>query len=126
MGGFASPLSKTAPPGAKVGSSWLYASTDGGASFRAVSQLGQQGDQVGSVIAAPVPGRVLLNRGPYQHQYLAASSDGGRHWSDVRTGTFEYLGFTSADQGVAIVKAPRGTALLMTYDGGRHWAKATF
>jgi photosystem II stability/assembly factor-like uncharacterized protein len=124
MGGFASPLSKYAPAGAKVGSSWLYASSDGGASFRAVAQLGKLGDQVGTVIASPAPGTVLVARGTYQHPYLAASFDGGRQWADVYQGAFDYLGFTSASQGVAVVQSGTGTALLMSYDGGRHWAKA--
>ena len=40
MGGFAYPLSKSAPPGATLGSWWLYSSSDGGQSFVAGPRLG--------------------------------------------------------------------------------------
>ncbi|HUC14181.1 MAG TPA: hypothetical protein VMS00_06985 [Acidimicrobiales bacterium] len=44
MGGFAEGLSKSAPKGATLGSSWLYFSTNGGSSFQAGPELGPLGD----------------------------------------------------------------------------------
>jgi hypothetical protein len=41
MGGFAYPLSKSAPRGAKLDSIWLYFSSDGGKSFAAGPQVGR-------------------------------------------------------------------------------------
>ena len=49
MGGFASGLSKAAPRGAVVGSSWLYFSDNGGTTFTAGPELGPQGYSFGVV-----------------------------------------------------------------------------
>ena len=65
MGGFASPLSKAAPKGATVGSSWLYLSTNGGTSFSAKAELSNKlSDMVGQVLSYPAPGTILLSRAP--------------------------------------------------------------
>ena len=53
MGGFADPLSPSAPHGATLGSAWLYVSHDGGARFTAGRELGRRGDSFGSVLASP-------------------------------------------------------------------------
>lgn len=129
MGGFASPLSKSAPKGATVGSSWLYLSSNGGTSFAAVSELGTNPtDQVGQVLAYPAPGTMLVSRGSYQAQHLAASYDGGHHWYDVYAGgNFTYLGFTTSWQGVSIVSgAHNQTAMIITHNTGHVWSKVSF
>lgn len=127
MGGFASPLSRFAPSGATIGSSWLYQSTDAGTTFSPVVQLGKLGQFVGGVVASPAPGAVLLSRSSAHQQQLLATFDGGTKWSDVYNGTFSYLGFTSPLQGVAIAGTPAGrTAMIMTHDGGRDWQKVSF
>jgi hypothetical protein len=126
MGGFASPLSKSAPKGATVESSWLYVSTNGGTSFNAVSQLGKLGTEVGGVIASPAPGIIFLSRSTPTANELEASFDGGHHWSVVYNGSFNYLGFTTASQGVAIVGSASGTAMIMTHNGGHAWQKVSF
>jgi photosystem II stability/assembly factor-like uncharacterized protein len=122
MGGFAMGLSKSAPPGATLGSSWLYLSSDGGRTFVAGPQLAPQGGFY-SVLASPAAGVILIggNR-------LSASFDGGRHWSVVYAGALSYLGFTSPSQGVGIVRAASGDAstMIMTFDGGHHWAPVSF
>ena len=132
MGGFAYPLSRSAPPGAKLGSSWLYLSADGGASFRAGPELARNGFGAGAAaggpIASPVPSTILLGRihGAARWQ-LIASFDRGLHWSVVANGEPLFIGFTSPGQGVAIMRAANGiTSMLMSYDGGRHWAPAGF
>lgn len=126
MGGFASPLSPYAPAGATVGSSWLYQSANGGATFSPVAELGGQGQTVGEVIASPSPGVVFLSRSSSSEAQLLATFDSGSQWADVYHGTFSYLGFTSPDQGVAIVASGSRTAMIMTYDGGHHWQKVNF
>jgi sorbitol-specific phosphotransferase system component IIA len=126
MGGFASPLSKSAPKGATVESSWLYVSTNGGTTFKAVSELGKLGTEVGGVIASPAPGVIVLSRSTPTANELEASFDGGHHWSVVYNGSFNYLGFTTASQGVAIVGSASQTAMIMTHDGGHDWQKVSF
>ena len=126
MGGFASPLSRAAPPGATLGSSWLYLSDDGGTLFRAGPELGRQGAFFGGVLATPSPGVILISRGG-SAQTLAASFDGGVHWSVVYRGSLFFLGFTSPSQGVGLVQSSTTTTtMIMTLDGGRHWARVSF
>jgi len=129
MGGFAYSLSKSAPPGAKLGSSWLYFSDDGGSSFAAGQELGGLGNSFSGVIASPAPAVVLIGHQAQSGQAdLLASFDRGVHWSVVYRGQALYLGFTSPSQGVAIVGSANGasTTMIMTFDGGHHWAPVAF
>jgi photosystem II stability/assembly factor-like uncharacterized protein len=56
-----------------------------------------------------------------------ATFDSGRQWSVVygvpASGGWQYVGFTTAEQGVAIGQS--GT-LVMTYDGGHEWKPVQF
>ena len=126
MGGFAEGLSKSAPKGATLGSSWLYFSSNGGSSFQAGPELGPQGDFFGNVLASPEPGAILLSHGD-RGQELTASFNGGHSWAVVYHGELNYLGFTSPLQGVGIVQSTSTTTrMIMTFDGGHHWAPITF
>lgn len=126
MGGFAEGLSKSAPKGATLGSSWLYFSSNGGSSFQAGPELGPQGDFFGNVLASPAPGAILLSHGD-MGQELTASFNGGHSWSVVYHGELNYLGFTSPLQGVGIVQSSSTTTkMIMTFDGGHLWAPVTF
>ncbi len=132
MGGFAYGLSKAAPPGAALGSSWLYFSENGGTTFAAGPELGPQGYSFGDVLASPAPGTVLVSRayfgnGDVNEQDLRASFDGGHHWTVVYRGQLFYLGFTSPAQGVGIVQSSKSTTtMIMTFDGGHHWGPVSF
>ena len=56
-----------------------------------------------------------------------ASFDGGRSFTVVADGEPLFAGFTSPAQGVAIVRAGSGaTSMLLTRDGGHHWAAVAF
>jgi hypothetical protein len=104
MGGFAHPLSRSAPPGAKLRSSWLYLSADGGAGFRAGPELPNHAGSyaaVGGPIASPVPGAILFGAPDPKtgREALIASFDGGMHWSVVASGAPAFVGFTSPSQG---------------------------
>jgi hypothetical protein len=127
IGGFASPLSPAAPRGARLGSSWLYLSRDGGRTFSAAVELGALGTFFGPV-AEPAPGTILLARSRASSGALEASFDGGREWTTVARVPVVYLGFTTPLQGVAISQSPAGgeAALLMSYDGGHSWQTISF
>jgi hypothetical protein len=129
MGGFASPLSKTAPPGATLQSNWLYFSDNGGRTFTHGLEL-HPILQYDDLPALPSPGVILLGRvlqdGTNDTQQLVRSVNGGRQWTVVYRGGWVYaMAFQSARQGVAIVQRSNGAnSMIMTFDGGRHWALA--
>jgi hypothetical protein len=127
IGGFGSSVSKSDPPGAALGSTWLYVSDNGGKSFHADGRLGPLGPVTyGGVLASPSPGVVFLSRSGPSDQLLA-SFDGGHHWGVSYSGGLFYLGFTSAAQGVGLVQGARATtSMIMTFDGGHHWAPVKF
>ena len=128
MGGFASPLSISVPPGAKLGSTWLYSSSNGGQSFHANGQLGVLGGPFfGGVLGSPVPNAVVTSRSTGTTNQLVASLNGGRNWSVVFRGNLFYLGFTSPAQGVGLVQSPsNSTSMIMTFDSGHHWSRVNF
>ncbi len=128
MGGFAYGLSKSAPPGATLDSIWLYFSSDGGRTFTAGPEIGKQVGFFG-VLASPAPGVILADAVAANGQdQLIASFDGGIRWSVDYTGNVAYLGFTSPTQGVAIVRSfsSATSTMIMTFDGGHHWAPVGF
>jgi len=128
MGGFAYPLSKSAPPGATLGSIWLYFSSDGGKTFTAGPEIAARLGFLG-VLASPSPAVVLADGvSASGKQDLVGSFDGGVQWSVVYTGDIAYLGFTSPTQGVGIVRNDqRATStMIMSFDGGHHWAPVSF
>jgi hypothetical protein len=117
MGGFASPLSKSAPPSAKIQSSWLYVSTNAGASFRYGPQL-----PFADTVIAAAPGGDLLASRP---SLLELSTDAGRTWSPVYRGGWVFeAAFTSPRDAVALVERidRNATRLISTSDGGVHWS----
>ncbi len=123
MGGFASPP----PAGRAEGSSWLYFSNNGGSTFYSGPELGRSGDFFGGVLASPRPGVILIGHGVANGQDLIASSDGGVRWSVVYRGQLLFLGFTSPSQGVGIVQSSSSAnTMIMTVDGGHHWASVKF
>jgi photosystem II stability/assembly factor-like uncharacterized protein len=127
MGGFASPLSKSAPRGATVGSSWLYFSTDGGRTFRAGPELRPVEGFFYGLLASPTPRVIVVSGDVGDSKDLTASFDGGTHWTNVYRGQLFFLGFTSATQGVGLVRSSKGAStMIMTFDGGHHWAPVTF
>lgn len=123
MGGFAYGLSKSAPPGAKLGSNWLYYSQDGGTRFTAGPELLPTRAYDYGVLASPRPGVILIDRWTGSQQELVASFDDGVHWNVAYRGDVISLAFAGAEHGVAIVRAANGAdSMIMTVDGGRRWA----
>lgn len=130
MGGFAYPLSKSAPPGATLGSYWLYFSRDGGSTFSAGPELGRMGYQFGGLLASPSAKHLFLSYGSDGSEGLLESTNGGRSWGTVYKGNFFYLGFTSPSQGVGLLRPSSSntanTKMIMTFDGGKRWAPVQF
>lgn len=123
MGGFASPLSASAPPGATLGSVWLYTSRDGGLSFRHGPPLGRWFE---SILAAPsltnlFATRILNSKTAFYQQFVH-SVDGGHHWRIVRRERALSVAFQSSRQGVALLQGAHDVnTMIMTSDGGEVW-----
>jgi hypothetical protein len=124
MGGFASPLTSAAPPGAKLGSTWLYESENAGRTFTASTELGPDTEYFGPEVASPSAGTTLITS---QGQTLRASFDAGRHWLTVYSGNVMFLHFIDPNEGVALVqRSHRPNRLIMTFDGGHVWLPIPF
>ncbi|HMC40163.1 MAG TPA: hypothetical protein VKI19_10910 [Acidimicrobiales bacterium] len=112
------------PPdrGIPAGRNWLFTSSDGGASFQAAGPV--PGQNPASITVAPGhPGTVVVADGQVG---LQATFDGGRTWQTVYgDGSIGFVGFTTAQQGVAIRYSPV-PAFVMTRDGGHTWTTVGF
>ncbi|HEY5303982.1 MAG TPA: hypothetical protein VIJ86_07995 [Acidimicrobiales bacterium] len=122
MGGFAYPLPPAAPPGAKLDSTWLYFSHDGGRTFQVGTELGTYLTYLGAPLATPRHNTIVLSRYVANAQQLLASFDAGRSWRVVYSGMVTDLTFVSSSRGFAIVELPSHTTrLLTTANGGHAW-----
>jgi hypothetical protein len=124
MGGFASPLPRHHPKRAAIESTWLYISTDAGKTFRAGPELAPRYAYV-DVLASPSPRAILIGKERKGKPAVELSTNSGRTWTVVYRGTFDYVAFATASDGAALVQGPDGSAeLVVSHDGGRHWAAA--
>jgi len=127
MGGYASPLSSTAPSGATIGSTWLYTSENAGRTFTARTELARNNVYFGPVLASPKATTILLTRNIAPRQELVASFDAGHHWTAVYFASVYFARFVSTSEGVALVRPSKGpNQLIMTFDGGQHWFPVPF
>lgn len=120
----------------------VLASSDGGMTWSAVAARPPLDGTI-DALATPDPSTIVLGASSGA-SWIYASFDGGRSWetvySDDSSGgiPFSDLGFTTTSQGVVIegiaaisIKNPSNPAfpparLLMTTDGGHHWAAVSF
>lgn len=131
MGGYNFTLPKGAPTGATVGSQWLYASTDGGRTFRASSEIRPMKSApywltVAGLPAEPSPGVFFTTR-PIEEDNVSTlieSTDSGRTWSTVLDKSVLSVDFLTPRTALAIVEAgPTATELMSSHDGGAEWSK---
>jgi hypothetical protein len=134
MGGFAYPMPKSAPRGAVIGSSWLYFSTNGGATFTPGGEVrpvkpNLSFGQFAGVLASPRPGVVILSRYVANTEQLVVSDDNGARWSVIFTGWVSNLSFVNSSEGVGLVSSRNDNQperMIMTLDGGQHWRTVSF
>ncbi len=109
----------------------LFTSNDGGATFTQQATAIPITGLAGIAAAPSKPTVVAAGSVPGGNAALVATLDGGRTWARVATlatpGGFSELGFTTAEQGVAIARTGENAShLVMTRDGGRTWAAVDF
>jgi hypothetical protein len=99
----------------------IFASADGGASWRMIAAAPTLG--AAASVAASAAEAVILatDRG------IDVLPAGGATWKQltlagVPAGGFRYVGMTTGEQGVALPADPRSGAVWFTFDGGRTWA----
>ncbi len=107
----------------------LFTSADGGATFTQQAAAIPITGLTGIAVAPSHPTIVAAGSLASGGGALVATLDGGKTWAQVYTlrgATFTELGFTTAEQGVAIARMANGRShLVMTRDGGRTWAPVT-
>lgn len=120
----------TPDAGTTAGQAWLFRSVDGGDSFSAVGALPVAASDAYAVTTAPGDAATVVVA---TLNGLVASFDGGATWTDLHTagaqGKYagaDFVGFTTATQGVAIMGDGPGTTMLMTRDGGHTWEPVDF
>jgi photosystem II stability/assembly factor-like uncharacterized protein len=107
----------------------LYASANGGATFRHVGSVPNGGD--GGVLAEPTS-RHLFVATSSGATWIYVSDNGGRTWRNALTlddggKGWSDFGFTTASQGLAVEGTPSmGSALYLTRDAGRVWLPVHF
>ncbi|MQA87318.1 MAG: hypothetical protein GEV03_22485 [Streptosporangiales bacterium] len=107
-------------PGAGGQPKIAYLSGDGGTSWRRGGDV-PSGGLVTSVAATPAKIFVATNHG------LLISGDGGRGWRrDLAGRGFDYVGFTTDQQGVLVPTGADPGELLFSYDAGRTWSRERF
>ena len=118
-------------PGAGSATKTVSVSTDGGQTFAATAASPPHGG-VSLSLAVAQPGTLVVASASGA-SFLCATFDGGATWQTVLDSTtggqaWHDLGFTTAQQGVAIEGDPATppSQLWMTRDGGHFWQPITF
>ena len=97
----------------------IYASADGGQTWRRTGQAPAAG--TASFLSAGPSGALVLATS----LGIEVSTDGGATWSasggTMPPGGFTYAGMTTDTQGVAVPAGPAQHGVWLTYDGGRTW-----
>jgi photosystem II stability/assembly factor-like uncharacterized protein len=107
----------------------LYASANGGATFRRTGAVPSGGD--GGLLAEPTP-RHLFVATSSGATWIYVSDNGGRTWRNALTlddggKGWSDFGFTTASQGLAIEGTPAmGSVLYLTWNAGRTWHPVRF
>jgi putative cell wall-binding protein len=124
-------LGCSSDPGAGSATKTVSVSTDGGQTF-APTAAGPPRGGVSLSLAVAQPGNLVVASSSGA-SFLYATFDGGASWQTVLDSTtggqaWHDLGFTTAQQGVAIEGDPATapSQLWMTRDGGHFWQPITF
>lgn len=120
----------TTDPGTQPNQDWLFRSTDSGATFSPAGPVPAPTAGTYSITAAPGQASTVVVA---TSAGLIATFDGGQTWRPVyglpssgpEVGA-DFVGFTTATQGVAVLAAAGGTTMVMTRDGGHTWQPVDF
>jgi hypothetical protein len=128
IGGFGGDDSGPVPPGAKLGSTWLYISTNAGATFKSGLEIAKTYSGGATILAAPSTSTLLAVDEYFSPSVLVVSFDGGLHWSkvgvsgDTSISEVVSLRFVAPMFGFGLVQNSNDkSAVIETTDGGHAW-----
>jgi len=122
IGGFGDSPVAHKPPGAAQESTWIYVSSNGGASFQPGPEIGKTFGDSAAIFAAPSPSTMFADK-VTTSTYLTASFDGGSHWSRVFHGAVTSLTFVTPTVGFGFVGVSNSKdEIIETVDGGHAWS----
>jgi photosystem II stability/assembly factor-like uncharacterized protein len=127
---FSTPPVGPGQPGPTIQATYVYSTTDGGATWTSPRQLVLPGgfDGFGTLTAVDANNWTLTSNGR-----VSRSTDSGRHWSlvvgwppaNAKVVAVEFQSASTAWAEVAVFGVHPTLALYRTIDGGSHWSKVT-
>jgi hypothetical protein len=137
IGGFGESVAPGTPRNLKVGTNWLFSSSNGGRTFVPLSHFGNENttqwlDGVPGLPASPSPGVIFIaqtyQKGQSFVEHLLSTRNDGKTWNTVYApkslsmDSFQYLSFASPRLGFGIVYGGSSTSMLIvSTNGGRTW-----
>jgi hypothetical protein len=137
IGGYGEDVAPGTPRNLKVGTNWLFASSNGGGTFVPVSRFGNENtsqwlDGVAGLPASPSPGVIFIvqtfQKGQSYVERLLTTRNDGKTWRAVfvpktpAMDSIEYLAFVSPRLGFGIVDGGTSKSILIvSTDGGLTW-----
>jgi hypothetical protein len=136
IGGFGEVVAPGTARKLKVGTNWLFSSSNGGRTFGPISHFGNENttqwlDGVPGLPASPSPGVIYIvqtyQKGQSDVERLRSTRNDGKTWSTVSVpksllmDSFQYLSFASPHLGFGIVYGGSSTMLIVSSNGGRTW-----
>jgi hypothetical protein len=140
IGGYGEDVLPGTPRKLKVGTNWVFSSTNGGRTFVPTSQFGDENttrwlDGAAGLPASPSPGVIFAaetyEKGQTSAEHLFSTRNDGKTWTSVYTpnspsmDSIQYVAFASPRLGFAIVDGDTSKSILIvSTDGGRTWHRS--
>jgi photosystem II stability/assembly factor-like uncharacterized protein len=137
IGGYGESTTPGTPSNLKVGTNWLFSSSNGGRTFGPLSHFGNENttqwlDGVPGLPASPSRGVIFIvqtyQKGQSSVERLLSTRNDGKTWNTVYApksllmDSFQYLSFASPHLGFGIVYSGSSTSrLIVSTNGGRTW-----
>jgi hypothetical protein len=140
IGGYGESVMPGIPRKLKVGTNWIFSSSDGGRTFVPTNPFGNENttrwlDGVAGLPASPAPGVIFAaktyDEGQISAEHLFSTRNGGKTWTSVYTpsspsmDSIRFVTFASPRLGFAIVDSDTSRSMLIvSTNGGRTWHRS--
>jgi photosystem II stability/assembly factor-like uncharacterized protein len=136
IGGYGDSVAPGTPHNLKVGTNWLFSSSNGGRTFVPISRFGNENttewtDGVPGLPASPSPGVIFTvetyAKGPSYVEHLLVTRNDGTTWAAVYIAnspamdSIQFVAFASPRLGFGIIDGDSRSLLIVSTDGGRTW-----